>query len=173
MVIDGKPIILIGFMGVGKTVVGKALSEQLGRKWIDTDGKIEEQYQMEIANLFRYYGEKTFREMEKKVILQSIQQPSTIISTGGGAFLQREVRETCLANGFVIWLDISWKRWKRERWPLLFDRPLLKGKSEQEIKELFTARKTIYSAHHLKVDTDGLGIRKIVDFIVRALKEET
>ncbi|WAA12950.1 shikimate kinase [Fervidibacillus halotolerans] len=171
MNIQKKPIVLIGFMGVGKSSVGKILATKLKRKWIDMDQTIEQKFDMNVETIFHTYGEKTFRETERKFISQFLRQSSTVISTGGGSFLQMDVQKKCMEKGFVIFLDITWDSWKK-RLPLLKNRPLLQGKSEQDIKELFFSRKSIYSSHHLKIDTDGLNINEIADAIFQKLKEK-
>lgn len=169
MVKKNKPIVLIGFMGVGKTSVGKALAQKLNRQWIDIDQQIEKRYERTIGEIFQLYGEKSFRDMERELFLRSIQQRSTVISTGGGAFMQKVIQEKSLQDGFVIFLDISWDAWKK-RLPVLKDRPLLQRKTEEEIQQLFFSRKSIYSNHHLKIQTDEYDIPEIVQIIIESLK---
>ncbi|WAA08769.1 shikimate kinase [Fervidibacillus albus] len=166
---QNRPIVLIGFMGVGKTSVGKALAKKLNWQWVDIDQRIEQHYEMEISEIFRLYGEHSFREIERELFLESIQHSSTVISTGGGAFLQKAIQEKSLQNGLVIYLDISWDAWTK-RLPFLKDRPLLQRKTEVQMKQLFNTRKAIYANHHLKISTDGCEISEIVRNIIDSLE---
>lgn len=165
-----KSIVLIGFMGVGKTSIGRAVAKKLYRDFIDIDEEIEREYSMPTSEIFQTIGEEAFREKEKTTIINSCKQKLKIISVGGGAFLQEEIRNTCLSESIVFFLDLSWEHWQ-ERISLLIDsRPVLQGKNIDEIKELFHKRQPIYAKHHSKVETDNLIIDEVADFIVDSLK---
>lgn len=171
MSLKEKSIVLIGFMGVGKTTIGEAVSQKLHRDFIDIDKEIEKEYNMTCTEIFKTVGEKAFREKEKEAITYFSNQPLKVISVGGGAFLQEEIQKICLSNCMVIYLDISWDSWK-DRISLLIDsRPVLQGKSLEEIKQLFYDRQKIYAAHHAKVLTDHFDVEEITDKIVNSLKE--
>ncbi|OIK11809.1 shikimate kinase [Bacillus sp. MUM 13] len=165
-----KNIVLIGFMGAGKTTAGKKLAEMLHRHFIDIDEEIEKEFQMPASEIFCKFGEKTFREKEKEMIRRFSQKEMYIISVGGGAFLQKEIREMCLAHCTVIFIEMSWDFWK-ERIPLIIGtRPVLQDKTMEQIRELFIARQEIYIHHHLKISADTLNpeetaaaIAKIID----------
>ncbi|MEH7136281.1 shikimate kinase, partial [Priestia megaterium] len=89
---------------------------------------------------------------------------------GGGAFLQEEIQKICLSNCIVFFLDLSWDSWK-ERISLIIDsRPVLQGRSLEDIEELFYTRQAIYSNHHSKVETDNLDIEEVANYIVDSLK---
>lgn len=164
-----KSILLIGFMGVGKTTIGKELAKKLQREFVDVDHQLEEEYNMTISEIFSHYGEAFFRKKEKERIKSLSEQKGKVISLGGGAFLQKDVRNVCLENGVVIYIDMSFEAWK-ERIPFIIDsRPVLQGKTEDEIKILFNARKEIYRNHHLKVTTDGNKLEETVDSIIDSL----
>ena len=165
-----KSIVFIGFMGVGKTTIGEAVAKKLNREFIDIDKEIEKEYNMSCTEIFKKFGEKAFREKEKEVISNFSNQPLKILSLGGGAFLQEEIQKVCLNNCIVFYLDLSWDSWK-DRISLLIDsRPVLQGKSLEEIKELFYDRQKIYSAHHHKVTTDQLDAEEVADYIVNTLQ---
>ncbi|AXI09973.1 shikimate kinase [Oceanobacillus zhaokaii] len=165
-----KSIVMIGFMGVGKTTIGKAVAKRLYRDFIDIDEEIEKKFNMPTSDIFKQYGEKTFRETEKEIIIQSCKQKLKIISVGGGAFLQEEIRNACLSDCIVFFLDLSWDNWK-ERISLLIDsRPVLQGKNIEQIEELFNERQPIYSEHHSRVSTDNLVVDEVADYIAEALK---
>ncbi len=165
-----KSIVFIGFMGVGKTTVGQLVAKKLFRSFVDIDQEIEKEYNMPTSQIFKLIGEKAFREKEKKTISNYCTQKLKIISLGGGAFLQKETRDICLENCIVFYLDVSWKSWK-ERINILIDsRPVLQGRSLEEIEELFSERQDIYSLHHSKLNTDNSNVEEIADYIIESLK---
>ncbi|UTR13584.1 shikimate kinase [Salipaludibacillus sp. LMS25] len=165
-----KSIVLIGFMGVGKTTIGQLVAEKLSRDFIDIDKVIEDNYGMPITDIFEKVGERAFREKEKDVIIHFSEKKQNVLSLGGGAFLQEDVRQVCLKKCLVFYLDVSWEAWK-ERIPMLIDsRPVLKDKSIEEIEALFYARRHIYSDHHWHIETDHREIEDIADYIVALLK---
>lgn len=165
-----KSIVFIGFMGVGKTTVGRVVAKKLYRDFIDIDEEIEKEYKMPVSQIFSSIGEKAFREKEKNMIKNLCNQKMKIISLGGGAFLQEEIKQECLSKCLVFFLDLSWENWK-DRISLLIDsRPVLQGKTIEEIEELFYNRQKIYSVHHSKVITDNQDVEEIADYIVESLK---
>lgn len=157
-------------MGVGKTTVGQLVAKKLYRDFVDIDQVIEKEYNMPTSQIFKSIGEAAFREKEKQVISEYCRKKMQIISLGGGAFLQKETRDICLANCIVFHLDISWESWK-ERISILVDsRPVLQGRTLEEIEELFVGRQEIYSTHHSKVDTENLDVEDVANYIVESLK---
>ena len=169
--INEKSVVLIGFMGVGKTSIGQLVAQKLGRKFIDIDEEIENEYQMPVTDIFKKIGEENFREKEKNMIKSYAKQKGKVLSLGGGAFMQEEIRDACLANCTVIHLDISWKYWK-ERLSLLVDsRPVLQGKTIEEIETLFLERQNFYKGHS-KIVTDGLTEEEIAEQIIRGLESK-
>jgi len=165
-----KSIVLTGFMGVGKSSVGKVLANQLLRDFVDTDHLIEKEFNMPITKIFEKYGEEVFRSKEKELIQNLVKKKLKVISVGGGAFLNEEIREACLKNGLVIYLDISWKKWLERLPSLIQSRPLLKDKMENEIKELFEVRRKLYSSHHTRILVDNHSILEVADTITKSIK---
>lgn len=165
-----RSIVFIGFMGVGKTTIGKLVAKKLYRDFIDIDEEIQKEYNMPVSQIFEKIGEKAFREREKSLITSLCDQKLKILSLGGGAFLQEEIKNVCLSKCIVFFLDLSWESWK-DRISLIIDsRPVLQGKSIDEIEELFNKRQKIYSVHHSKVETDNHDVEEIAQFIVDSLK---
>jgi shikimate kinase len=165
-----KSIVFIGFMGVGKTTIGKAVAKKLYRDFVDIDEEIEKEFQMPVPQIFNEIGEKAFREKEKEMIIEQCRRKLRIISVGGGAFLQEEIRKECLSSCMVFFLDLSWDSWK-ERISLIIDsRPVLQGKTIEEIEELFYRRQEAYSSHHSKVKTDNYEVEEVAEYIVSSLK---
>jgi shikimate kinase len=165
-----KSIILIGIMGVGKTTIGKLVAKKLNRTFIDTDEEIEKEYKLTVAQIFNKHGEKAFRDREKSLIMSLAEQRQKIISVGGGAFLQEEIRKVCLTNCLVISLDLSLEGWKDRVALIINSRPVLQGKTSEEMEELFLKRQEIYAFHHLKIDTDDRDALDIAEQIVEELR---
>ena len=165
-----KSIVFIGFMGVGKTTIGKAVARKMNREFIDVDHEIEKEYGMTVSEIFQQYGEKTFRNKEKELVQRLSQQKQKVLSLGGGSFLQEEIKNACLENCLVIYLDMTFPCWKT-RIPLLIgSRPVLQDRSEREIQQLFTDRKKIYAQHHIKVVTDNKESEEVAACLIQALK---
>ncbi|MDA7026431.1 shikimate kinase [Bacillus sp. CLL-7-23] len=168
--VSKKNIVLIGFMGVGKTTIGQLVANKVNRAFIDIDQEIEKDLQMTIPEIFKQKGEAFFRKTEKDYIFKMCEQTTgKIISLGGGAFQQEEIRKKCLENCIVLFLDLSWEHWKKRIDLLIETRPILQHRSLAEIKQLYNDRKTIYASHHIKVDTDHQNPEAVVDQIVDKL----
>ncbi|CAI6087382.1 shikimate kinase [Cohnella sp. JJ-181] len=152
-----RNIVLIGFMGAGKTTAGKLLAAKLSSEFIDVDDLIASERGMPVTEIFRTIGEAAFRRMEKEYIEELCAgKRSAVLSLGGGAFLQEAIRDVCLSTSDVILLDISWDMWK-SRLPLIRDsRPILQNKTDEEIKALYDSRQAIYAGHHFKVNAGEL-----------------
>lgn len=139
-----KGITLIGFMGAGKTTVGKLLSEKTGMAHIDFDDKIVEEIGMTIQEYFDLNGEAAFREKETKVLKKYIDH-NYVISTGGGIVMRPENRELLRAMAPVVYLETTPEvfipRLKNDHTTV---RPLVVSKSSEEIKEVFEPRIAFY-----------------------------
>src|SRR5512147_1167363 len=100
-----KNIILTGFMGTGKTVVGREISRLLNMRLVDVDSEIEESRKMKITDIFRDFGEPHFRDIETEMIRKLARTENTVISTGGGAVLREENMEALRERGviFCLW----------------------------------------------------------------------
>lgn len=166
-----KPIIFIGFMGVGKTTIAKEVAKKLGRAFIDIDEAIEGKYNMSATEIFNIHGEKQFRKMETELIHYWCNQPKRVISLGGGAFLNEENKQFCLQNGIVISLHMNWDAWKNRLPILLTNRPNLQNKSLEEIKDLYESRQQIYQQYHIQIQINGIeSIVELTDNVLDELK---
>ncbi len=155
-------IVLIGFMGAGKTVIGKTLAKELDMQLVDMDKLIEKKAGMTINNIFKKYGEKHFRELETKIASLCSEFDNTIISTGGGVVLNSKNIEYLKKNSsiFLLWasVDTIYDRVKTKD-----DRPLLKVEDPVgKIRELLESRKEKYeSSCDYKIVTDGKAIDEV------------
>ncbi|WP_042374428.1 shikimate kinase [Neobacillus jeddahensis] len=156
-------------MGVGKTTIGNLVAQKLNWEFIDIDEYIEKEFNLPVSQIFAKFGEQVFRDKEKEVIKRLSEQPQKILSLGGGAFLQEEIRQECLKNCIVIYLDLSLEAWKERLALIIESRPVLKGKSINEMEELFYQRQAVYSDHHLKIATDHKSVEGISAEILDAL----
>lgn len=161
-------IILIGFMGTGKSSVAEALAEALQLPNIDVDKEIVALAGRNIPDIFAQDGEDGFRALETKVLKQLLSLPhSAIIATGGGAVLKQENRELMLASGLVIQLsaspDVIISRVAGDS-----DRPLLQGDAAERVHTLMQTRAGAYDFAHLTIDTSDQSISDIVNNIAKA-----
>jgi len=164
-------IVLTGFMGTGKNVIGKKLAQELGLKFVNSDDIIEKKKGIIISEIFEKFGEKHFRKLEKKVVKKVAQGKDQVISTGGGVVLDRENVSNLKKNGVIICLWAS-PEMIRERTEKETHRPLLEGVNrEKRIEELLDYRKPFYkkSADYI-IDTSHLSVEKVVEKILKYLK---
>ena len=161
-----KHLVLLGMMGVGKTTLGKTVAQKQGLKFVDTDISVEKKNSMKIAEIFKKKGEEFFRIEEKKESLKSLKKSKCVIALGGGAFINKTVRDSVLKNTISIWLDIDLKTLnKRIKWNK--KRPLLNTENYQEkIYKLYTERKNIYKLANHRIDCDNLSKENIVKKII-------
>ncbi|MDB5052577.1 MAG: shikimate kinase [Bacilli bacterium] len=158
-------IVLVGFMGTGKSTVGRFLAEKLGWEFIDTDHYIEKQEGASIPELFANRGEMYFREVETGAIRDILSKSNQVISTGGGAVLLKENRAYMKQNGFVIALtasvDTIIQRVGGDR-----NRPLLQGNPQEVVPMLLEKRKHAYDFADAKISTDKLRVEHIAHRIL-------
>ena len=161
-------VILIGFMGAGKTSVGQALAKASGRPLLDTDSLIEEEASMTISQIFAVQGEQAFRETESRVIARLLDQThGAVISTGGGLPLRQENRERLRQLGTVVFLRVK-PETVLERLKGDTTRPLLQGGDvEEKVQDLLTYRDPLYEqAAHQVVDVDERTVEEIVRILI-------
>ena len=153
-------------MGVGKTTLGKIVSKMTDLKFIDTDANIEKNCLMKISEIFKRKGEKFFRLQEKKEVLKLLKESNSVIALGGGAFIDKTVRDNILKNAISIWLDTNLNDLnKRTKWNN--KRPLLnKENNQKEINKLYENRKGIYKLANYKINCDNLSKKNIAKKII-------
>jgi shikimate kinase len=165
-----RSVILVGLMGAGKSRIGKRLAERLGLPFIDTDHEIEVKNERTIAELFALVGESKFRDGERLMIAQILDQPVSIIAAGGGAFLDPATRARIRDRAISVWLradlDTLVSRTARSN-----RRPLLEGVDRRaKLAELMEVRYPIYGEAHLTVDSLAGPVEQTVDAVIAALR---
>lgn len=162
-------IVLIGFMGSGKSTVGRELHQRLGYPLIDMDRWIEEAMGKKITEIFKEEGEAAFRDFETLQLLEISKHTdeNRIISTGGGVVIRPQNRSLLKKLGYVVWLhapeDVIYERTSRNQ-----DRPLLNhADAREKISSLLAEREPWYrETAHLKIDTAGLDSKEIATGIL-------
>ncbi len=161
-----KNLVLLGMMAVGKTTLGKIVAKKQELKFIDIDASIEKKNSMTIKEIFKKKGEKFFRMEEEKEVLKSLEKNNCVIALGGGAFMNKTVRENILKNAISIWLNVDIKTLnQRVKWNQ--KRPLLKEENNQKkITELYAERKNIYKLANHQIACDKLSKKNIAEKII-------
>jgi len=163
-----KNLVLLGMMAVGKTTLGKLVAKKQGMKFVDTDLCIEKRCSMKISEIFKKKGEKFFRLEEKLETLKFLKKDNCVIALGGGAFVDKIIRNNILKNAISVWLDVNLITLnKRIKWNN--KRPLLDSKNTQKkLNELYYDRKVIYKLANYKINCDNLNkniiVKKIINF---------
>jgi shikimate kinase len=142
-------VVLVGFMGSGKSTVGRILARKLGWGFVDMDERIEERTGRRVAEIFRAEGEAAFRREELAVALELQRAARRVIATGGGAFAQPATREALRASAFTVWLAGDFETLV-ERVPADGSRPL--AADRDIMRRLFGERESFYRSADLTVD---------------------
>jgi len=131
-----KNLTLTGMMGVGKTTIGKKLAKKLSFSFVDIDKIIEKQEGETIGSIFKNKGEDYFRKLETKQTLKELKKDKSVISLGGGAFLNSSIRQYSKKHSISFWLDVPietlLKRLKKSK-----NRPVLGKKTDDSIKQIY------------------------------------
>jgi shikimate kinase len=165
-----KNIVLTGFMGTGKTTIGKALAKMLHMKLVDVDEEIETAQGMTINDIFKTYGEQHFRDIETAMIRKLSQEGNLVISTGGGTVLRDENMQALRENGTIFCLNAG-PETILERTAGSQDRPLLKVEDpKKKISELLAYRRPYYEKAGIMIETEGKSPLLIAEEIAEIVK---
>jgi shikimate kinase len=164
-------IVLIGFMGAGKSTVGPILAARLGYDWVDTDLVIEKQEGMPVTAIFADRGEAAFRALEAEALAGLARRTAIVIATGGGAAAQERNREFFTRGARVFHLRVSLQS-VRERTGADASRPLL-SRGDQVVRRLYLERARIYEALGAPVETDGRSPAEVAEEIMSLLENPT
>ena len=161
-----KNLVLVGMMGSGKSTIGSLISKKLNLKFIDIDNVLENEAKMKISEIFEKKGENFFRNLEEKITLKLLRSTNSIISLGGGSFINEKIRKEILVNNFSFWLNCNTKtllkRIKKNK-----KRPVAFSLNNSEILELIEIRTKIYSKAQFKINCHKLKKTEIVNKILK------
>lgn len=166
-------VILTGFMGTGKTSLGKLLATKLGRPFVDIDKKIEDETQLSIPQIFEQFGEAHFRELEKAAVKELSERRGLVIATGGGTVKDEENIRLLKNSGIIICLTTEPEE-ILNRTARRGERPLLDGGGNERletIKKLLAERKKFYDRADYQIDTTNWSPIQIVDNICKYLRQ--
>jgi len=158
-----RAVVLIGLMGAGKSTIGKRVAAMLKLPFFDADQEIEAASHMTIPELFAAYGEEEFRKLERRVILRLLSQGPMVLATGGGAFMNEEIRQAISDNGISVWLnadiEVLIERVSRRK-----NRPLLYEHDPRAVmQQLMEKRSPVYA----KADICVIGHNSRRDIVAR------
>ncbi len=150
-----KNLVLTGMMGVGKSTIGKILSQKLKLKLLDIDKIIEKNEGQTIKNIFETKGESYFRKIEASNTLDALLIQNSVIALGGGAFLNPALRRKIIDNTISFWLDLK-SEFIIRRIRNISDRPMLNKKNfKNEIKKISLERRKFYSMAKYRINCNG------------------
>lgn len=159
-------IVLIGFMGSGKTSIGQYLANVGGYEFVDVDLEIENRTRLSVPEIFSRFGERCFRDLEKEVVMAVPKDKRAIIACGGGTVIDTENVRYLKQLGKLIWLDASVETLYK-RIQLQGGRPLAQDKTLEDFREMYYKRQEYYrSAADCRVDTENRDICALANRIM-------
>ena len=164
-------IVFLGMMGSGKTSIGLLISKKLNLQFYDIDQIIEKELEMSISDIFEKKGEKFFRDVEEKTTLKILKKKWIVISLGGGAFINRKIREEILKNHLSFWLNWNSKT-LIQRIKKNIKRPIALKSSTSELIDLIKKRSVVYSKSKYKINCEKLSKNEIVNEIINIYENE-
>ena len=165
-----KNLVLLGMMGVGKTGIGKYVARRLKINFFDIDKLIEKKNEMKITKIFKTKGETYFRKEEEFVTIKYLNKKGSIISLGGGGFINDKIRKKVLSECISVWLNVNletiYTRLKNSK-----KRPLIYNNNQNNIGKIFMERKKIYSLADHEINCDHLNLNQISNRIIKFYEE--
>jgi shikimate kinase len=163
---NSRSIVLTGFMGTGKTLVGRSVAHQLSREFVDMDTLIETREGKTVSAIFEMHGENYFRSIESALCQELSARNGLVIATGGGALINLQ-NQDMFASAFVVCLDATTDEIVT-RLSGKQDRPLLANDDPRErVQALLNARRAAYTRIQHHVDTTGQSIEQVADRVTR------
>ena len=162
-----KNLVLTGMMGVGKSTIGKNLAKRLSYNFVDIDKLIEDREGCSINIIFKNKSESYFRKIETSLSLQELKKNNTIISLGGGAFLNNSIRRAVKDSSVSFWLDVNINELikrlgKTKKRPLLFKKNI-----KDTVSKIYLERKRTYSEADFRIKCNFLNPEAVVDKIIK------
>ena len=164
-------IVLVGMMASGKSSIGKVISKSMNIPFLDIDKEIEFHEKRSIKSIFKNSGERYFRKLESKIIIENLgEKKSSVIALGGGGFLNATVRKNINEKSISVWLDVSIEtiitRVKKNQ-----NRPLIEEKSDEEIKKIYEKRLKYYEMSKIHIDCNKKTKTECAEEIIFKLKK--
>lgn len=171
MPISDRNIVLTGFMGAGKSEVGRLLADQLCRELVDTDQLIEEETGLTISAIFRGYGERHFRRLERHQVMMLTGKRNLVVAAGGGMLVDPANLTDLQADGVIFYLKADFAT-LMQRVGRGGSRPLITGaESQQVLLRLLEERERIYHQADFVVDTSGLCPAEVGEKIIKLFSD--
>src|SRR3954467_9703450 len=164
-----RPVVLVGLMGVGKSTVGRRLARRLGLPFVDSDSAIEDAVGLPAGELFERYGEKDYRDGERRLVARLVDGEVRVIATGGGVFVDPSTRKLLNERAITVWLDapvdILAERTSRRDTRA----QLRNGDPKAVLQRLSEERRPSYAEAHIHVRSGEGAHKDVVDAIIAAL----
>jgi shikimate kinase len=165
-----RPVVLVGLMGVGKSTVGRRLARRLGLDFVDSDAAIEDASGYSAAEVFERFGERDFRDGERRLVARLIDGSVKVIATGGGAYVDPRTRELLNQRAITVWLDAPVEV-LAERTSRRDTRPLLRNDDPKgTLERLSHERRPSYAEAHIHVKSSDGPHGDVVERIVAAIE---
>ena len=165
-----RPVVLVGLMGVGKSTVGRRLAKRLGVSFVDSDSAIEDASGLPAAEVFERYGERDFRDGERRLVARLVKGEVRVIATGGGAFIDSRTRELLNERAITVWLDapvdVLTERTSRRDTRV----QLRNGDPKAVLERLSQERRPSYEEAHIHVKSGDGAHKDVVDAIIAELE---
>jgi shikimate kinase len=165
-----RPVVLVGLMGVGKSTVGRRLAKRLGVPFVDSDSAIEDASGLPAAEVFERYGERDFRDGERRLVARLIEGEVRVIATGGGAYVDPRTRELLNQRAITVWLDapvdVLTERTSRRDTRV----QLRTGDPKAVLERLSEERRPSYEEAHIHVKSGDGAHKDVVDAIIADLE---
>lgn len=169
--LGGRPLVLVGMMGAGKTTVGRRLAARLERAFLDSDEEIEKASNMSVEDMFSTHGEAEFRSGESRVIARILKETGIVLATGGGAFINPDTRALIKSMAVSVWIkaefDLLFARVSRRS-----NRPLLKTENPRAtLQALIDKRYPIYAEADVTVISRDVPQEVVAGDIIEAVND--
>ena len=166
----GRPVVLVGLMGVGKSTVGRRLARRLGLPFVDSDAEIEDAAGYPAAEIFERFGERDFRDGERRLVARLVEGEIRVIATGGGAYVDPNTRRLLNERAITVWLDapvdiLAERTARRDT-----RAQLRNGDPKAVLQKLADERRPSYAEAHIHVRSGEGAHGDVVEAIVQALE---
>ncbi len=164
-----RPVVLVGLMGVGKSTVGRRLARRLGLSFVDSDAAIEDAAGIPAAEVFERFGERDFRDGERRLVARLVEGEIRVIATGGGAYVDPSTRKLLNERAITVWLDapvdiLAERTARRDT-----RAQLRNGNAKAVLERLSEERRPSYAEAHIHVRSGDGAHKDVVEAIVAAL----